>query len=211
MNSYRIYGIACVVACPIVVSGVLVFRHLHTASTDTSSLPEASQEQTPEQKAGEIEKSYTLAADEHRLIVAGERNSYYCKIRHGYEGPDSCGIFLENGGVYTYTGFTATDPDSTLLVSPDKKHILVIPAMDTAVLITVLDGSSRAIYTAPKDTYLGVLTGNADFKGRARWSDNSHIELKVYSVEDAGTDERNEVIGKGKEESKPVQTEMVSI
>lgn len=163
-----------------------------------------------DEEAARIERSYTEAADEHTLIASSGSNAYYCKIRYVYEGPNNCGVFLEKSGTYTYTGLTATDPDTTLLLSPDKEHIVVLDTV-TASLITVSDASSKVIYSAPEHTNLGVFGSNSDFKGRARWIDNSHLEVKVYA-DDANNDaDTNDVTGRGATESKPIKTEIIKI
>lgn len=200
----------------IVILGAVYFvakRDYSSSIVSTSTPAEAAnQEQT---------STYVSDPSTYTLIVKGEKNSFYCDITGGYESPEGCEIFVNSNGVYSDTGIGAANTKTDLLLSPDKAHILVLYVAtnlgastggDRAVIMNVNDASSRIVYQAPPNTYLGTIDSNINVYGQAKWLDNSHIQINVYAQGNAGNADRNEVTGdNGGKASSPIKTEIVTI
>lgn len=88
------------------------------------------------------------------------------------------------------------DSPSSVLVSPDSKHILIIRPgantgigvsfeYDTATVVNTESGTMQDIYVADANTSLGLLSELPAFYGRGTWSDSSTVLLKVYKKTEA--------------------------
>jgi hypothetical protein len=195
-------ALTCIIVLVVLVSAYIyvsqevepvVTTSEQVVATSTNNLPPGYDPRDEERWMND----YYFRADAHERIAAAEDHAYFCKLNERYEGPTSCYLFLEKNGTYTSTGLLAQDVRTTLLVSDDSKHILVLEPQK-ATLIRVADDQRRVLYSASNNEILGYY-GNSDFRAKARWVSNTTIEIQVFSIDNSIDD------------SSPIRTESFSI
>ncbi len=132
--------------------------------------------------------------------VVSESRSFTFMCRSAcYSDSDSCRLEVlskETGLNPNQEKIFVEDAPSSLITSPDSKHILIIrPGSntgigvpfehDTATVVDVETGIMQDVYVADANTSLGLLSELPAFYGRGSWVDNSTVLLRVYKRTEA--------------------------
>ena len=162
------------------------------------------------------------------VVHRSEAYVFECPGKCGGGDSDSCNLVIrraDTGAEVNTEEFFVEDQASSILLSPDKKHLLVVRpgsqlgvggpfVSDRATVIDTMTAAHRDVYVSEEGTTLGVLTGLPAFYGRAEWMDNGRILLRIYSLEDNHTEDvslTEEGWTRSREESKPIRTITVPI
>ncbi len=120
------------------------------------------------------ESSQTLAV---KPLFQVNNSFYECEYRKYTES--NCSLFKRNGVTRTNLGFSVEDASSSLVLSPDQAHLLVVNEQKI-VIVKTSNGEKYKLINAPEGKVFGVYTAFPTFLGRARWLTATSFEVDLY-------------------------------